>query len=64
MNIGLIDVDRTRFPNIALGKIAAYHRSIGDSVEWADPMFGQYDRIYASKYLYSRPTSPTSTTVR
>lgn len=22
MNIGLIDVDRTKFPNIALGKIA------------------------------------------
>ena len=38
MNIGLIDVDKTRFPNLALGKIAAYHRSLGDSVEWADPM--------------------------
>ena len=25
MNIGLIDVDKTRFPNLALGKIAAYH---------------------------------------
>lgn len=33
MNIGLIDVDNTRFPNLALGKIAAYHRSLGDSVE-------------------------------
>jgi hypothetical protein len=33
MNIGLIDVDKTRFPNLALMKIAAYHRSLGDSVE-------------------------------
>ena len=31
--IGLIDVDKTRFPNLALGKMAAYHRSLGDSVE-------------------------------
>ena len=51
MNIGLIDVDKTRFPNIALGKIAAYHKLQGDTVEWADPMFGQYDRVYASKVL-------------
>lgn len=55
MNIGLIDVDRTRFPNIALAKIAAYHRSLGDSVEWADPMFGQYDRVYASKVFTFTP---------
>lgn len=55
MNIGLIDVDKTRFPNLALGKIAAYHRSLGDSVEWADPMFGRYDRVYASKVFTFSP---------
>lgn len=55
MNIGLIDVDKTRFPNLALGKIAAYHRSLGDSVEWADPMFGVYDRVYASKVFVFTP---------
>lgn len=54
MNIGLIDVDKTRFMNLALGKIAAYHRSLGDSVEWADPMFGSYDRVYASKGFVCR----------
>lgn len=55
MNIGLIDVDNTRFPNIALGKIAAYHKLQGDTVEWADPMFGQYDRVYASKVFTFTP---------
>lgn len=55
MNIGLIDVDKTRFPNLALGKIAAYHRSLGDSVEWADPMFGVYDRVYSSKVFVFTP---------
>lgn len=55
MKIGLIDVDRTRFPNLALMKIAAYHRSLGDSVEWADPMFGNYDRVYASKVFNFTP---------
>ena len=53
--IGLIDVDRTRFPNIALGKIAAWHKAHGDSVEWADPMFGEYDRVYASKVFTFSP---------
>lgn len=55
MNIGLIDVDNTRFPNIALGKISAYHKSQSDSVEWAVPMFGQYDRVYASKVFMFTP---------
>lgn len=53
--IGLIDVDKTRFPNLALGKMAAYHRSLGDSVEWADPMFGSYDMVYASKVFKFTP---------
>ena len=29
MRIGLHDADRTRFPNLALMKIAAYHRNRG-----------------------------------
>jgi len=47
MKIGLIDVDGKGFPNLALMKISAYHKSIGDSVEWA--MFDNYDRTYMSK---------------
>jgi hypothetical protein len=61
MNIGLVDVDgHGNFPNYALMKIAAYHKLQGDYVEWADPMFGNYDRVYMSKiftftpqYMYS-----------
>ena len=45
MKIGLVDVDGHNFPNFALMKIAAFHKAKGDSVEWAMPMFGQYDRV-------------------
>jgi radical SAM superfamily enzyme YgiQ (UPF0313 family) len=36
-------------------KISAYHKAQGDSVEWANPMFGEYDRIYASKIFTFTP---------
>ncbi|WP_437629258.1 radical SAM protein [Clostridium paraputrificum] len=50
MKIGLIDVDGHNFPNLALMKIAAYHKSLGDDVEWYDPMFsGHMDKVYMSK---------------
>mgnify|MGYP001092975115 CR=1 FL=1 len=53
MTIGLIDVDGHRFPNLALMKLSAHHKKMGDHVEWAD-MFGAYDRIYKSKvFTYS-----------
>ena len=54
--IGLIDVDKTGFPNIALGKVATYHKSLGDEVEWVDPMFGGgYDKVYMSKIFTFSP---------
>lgn len=49
MKIGLVDVDGHNFPNYALMKISAYHKNRGDQVEWADAMFGEYDRVYKSK---------------
>lgn len=49
MNIGLVDVDGHNFPNLALMKPSAWHKSQGDSVEFADPMFGRYDLVYMSK---------------
>jgi len=55
MTIGLIDVDGHNFPNIALMRLASWHRQQGDEVEWAMPMFGQYDRIYASKIFTFTP---------
>lgn len=48
MNIGLYDVDSHNFPNLPLMKISAYHKSLGDSVEWADHIT-HYDKVYVSK---------------
>lgn len=57
MNIGLLDIDChaakkkwgcTIYPNIALCKISAWHKSQGDNVEWATP-FEHYDILYRSK---------------
>lgn len=65
--IGLIDVDghakkkkwgATIYPNIALAKIARYHRLKGDTVEWAIPFF-HYDRIYMSKIFNFSPDDLT-----
>ncbi len=55
MRIGLVDVDGHNFPNLAIGKIAAFHKSIGDTVEWANPLFGNYDRVYMSKVFTFTP---------
>lgn len=53
MKIGLIDVDGHNFPNLALMKISAYHKSLGDSVEWVS--LGNYDRTYISKVFSFTP---------
>lgn len=53
MNIGLIDVDNTTYPNIVLMKLAAWHKSCGNTVELLKPadvltgsnMFHPYDRL-------------------
>ena len=67
MRIGLIDVDghglkkargETVYPNLALAKIAAYHKSLGDEVEWYDTMFGMYDIVYMSKVFSFSPDYP------
>ena len=48
MQIGLYDVDSHNFPNIALMKISAYHKSLGDSVEFIN-FLNHYDIVYVSK---------------
>ena len=48
MNIGLINGDKSTFPNLALMKISAYHKEKGDNVELAN-IFGKYDKCYASR---------------
>lgn len=53
--IGLVAVDGKKFPNLALGKIATYYKQRGDLVEWADPMFGEYDKVFISKIFSFTP---------
>lgn len=57
MKIGLIDVDGHNFPNLALMRISAYHKSIGDDVEWWWTDFIHYDIVYMSK-IFSDAYSP------
>lgn len=53
--IAIHSTDNTKFPNFALMKIAAYHKIMGDSVEWFTPLFDNYDKIYTSKiFTFSR----------
>lgn len=49
MRIGLIDVDGHNFPNLALMRISAYHKTRGDTVEWWWSDFFHYDIVYMSK---------------
>lgn len=59
MKIGLIDVDGHNFPNLPLMKLSAYHKAIGNSVEWYDPMFGgHYNKVYMSKVFTFTPDYP------
>lgn len=68
MKIGLCDIDgtgarkkkwgKTQYINIALAKIARYHRERGDQVEWAIP-FIHYDRVYMSKVFNFSPDDLT-----
>ena len=55
MRIGLVDVDGHHYPNLALMKLSAWHKAQGDSVEFADPMFGRYDKVYMSKVFTFSP---------
>jgi len=68
MKIGLVDVDghakkkkwgATIYPNLALCKIARWHKQQGDTVEWAFP-FEHYDRIYMSKVFNFSPDDLTA----
>ena len=67
MLIGLVDADghakkkkwgATIYPNLALCKIAAYHKSKGDEVEWAYPL-KHYDKVYISKIFNFTPEDRT-----
>ena len=62
MLVGLHDADKEHikgktFPNYALMKISAYHKAMGDKVEWWNPL-KQYDRVYSSKVFDFTPKNP------
>lgn len=63
MDIGLHDAEQEHmkhktFPNYALMKISAYHKSRGDRVEWWTPLIASYDRVYSSKVFDFTPENP------
>lgn len=55
MKIGLIDCDSHNYPNLALMKLSAWHKSQGDCAEWWSG-FEHYDRIYMSRVFDSTYT--------
>lgn len=64
MKIGLIDADSHNFPNLCLMKLSAWHKMMGDDVEWWDG-FAEYDRVYISRVFDStysaEPYEPVNT---
>ncbi len=53
MKIALHDSDRTRFPNLPLMKLSAYHKAKGDTVERFLPLAAHtYDIVYSSKVFF------------
>ncbi len=61
MRIAIHDAEKEHlkhktFPNYALMKISAYHKSVGDTVEWWNP-FEEYDRVYSSKVMDFTPVN-------
>ncbi len=52
----ILDIDsHGGFVNLALMKIARWHKDKGEPIEWAMPLFGNYDTIYASKIFTFSP---------
>lgn len=62
MRVALHDADREHmakktFPNYALTKLSTHHKSLGDSVEWWQPL-RRYDRVYSSKIFTYTAENP------
>jgi len=54
MKIGLFDID-SKYHNLALMKLSAYHKSKGHEVEFYQPILRSiYDKIYVSKIFTKR----------
>ena len=58
MKVGILDIDNTCFPNLALMKLSAYHKAKGDEVEFVS--IGNYDITYMSKvFTYTTDYTPS-----
>jgi len=56
MRVALHDADKTKFPNLALMKLSAWHKAQGHHVERFSPLFkAQYDHVYSSKVFTFTP---------
>lgn len=60
MEVGLIDVDGHRYPNLPLMKLSAWHKQQGDNVEWYIPIKHGFplppmDKVYMSKVFSFTP---------
>lgn len=49
MDIALHDADDTKYPNLALMKLSAWHKGQGDNVSFFEPISKTYDKVYSSK---------------
>ena len=57
MRIAIYDVD-SKIPNLALMKLSAHHKALGDTVEFYSPLERDfYDKIYASRIFKFSDTS-------
>ena len=56
MKVAISQIDG-KLPNLALMRIAAWHKAQGDEVEWHTPIV-PYDRVYASKIFTFTPDDP------
>lgn len=65
MLVGIHDADaehlnaKSKFPNLALMKISAYHKKMGDEVRWFSAIESHlYDKVYSSKVFDFTPENP------
>jgi len=58
MRIAIHDHENNGYPNLALMKIAAWHKAQGDTVEWFNSLLGRYDKVFSSKVFTWTPTDP------
>lgn len=58
MKIAIHDHENNGYPNLALMKISAWHKTQGDTVEWFNVLSGGYDKIYSSKVFTWTPKDP------